>query len=285
MADSRWIIDADQNTFAKAVLETSFKTPVLVDFWAAWCGPCRTLGPILEKLANELAGRFILAKVDSDRNPNLSRQFKVKGIPSVKLVVDAKVVDEFTGALPESKIRAFLDKSLPSKVDRLAEQGMQLARRGVFEEAMKQFKAALDLDPSHANALLGTAQILMANRKNALAAELLDRLKPADAERPEVKTIKARLAFQPGAQDLNGLEWQVAATPDDLEARLSLGRALVGQQRLEEGLDHLLEVVRRDRGFQEDAGRKAVLQVFDMLGPTHPLVKTYRGRLASLLFS
>ncbi|MBF0424284.1 MAG: co-chaperone YbbN [Magnetococcales bacterium] len=285
MTKSKWIVEIDENSFAAVVLEGSYDTPMLVDFWAPWCGPCRTLGPLLEKLANAYNGRFVLAKVNSDHAPRLSKEYGVQGIPAVLLVIEGQVVDRFTGALPESAVRKFLDKSLPSPAEKLAAQGIELARRGDLEGAQAHFHAALEKDPKHINAILGMVQVLMAVGHTDEARTILGNLTPQDAERPEAKAILARLTFRDDGIDLDRLLKKVETDPSDLSARLDLGRALVASQHYEPGMDQFLEVIRRDRSFQEEAGRKALLQVFDMLGTTHPLVRAYRSRLSSILFS
>ncbi|MBF0176915.1 MAG: thioredoxin [Magnetococcales bacterium] len=285
MAQSKWIIDVDEKSFAALVLDGSHDTPVLVDFWAPWCGPCRTLGPTLEKLVNAMNGGVVLAKINSDQNPRLGKEYGIQGIPAVLLFVEGQVVDRFTGALPESAIRKFLDKSLPSVAEKLAIQGIQLARRGDFKGAKAQFKAALEKDPRHTNAILGLAQVHMALGKNEEARAILGNLAPQEAERPEAKTILARLTFQDDGADIGKLQKKVQANPRDLSARLELGRALIAQQQYEPGMDQFLEVIKRDRTFQEEAGRKALLQAFDMLGVTNPLVRTYRSKLSTILFS
>ncbi|MBF0341080.1 MAG: tetratricopeptide repeat protein [Magnetococcales bacterium] len=285
MAESLWMGDVDGASFAREVLERSRSVPVLVDFWAAWCGPCRSLGPLLEKLAGEMNGRFYLAKIDSDRNPELARRYGVRGIPAVKLFVDGEVADEFTGALPEAQVRRFLEHSLPNEADKLAGAGRGAEEQGMAEQALELYDQALSLDATHGNALLGRTRILLARGKNADAQETLARLKPKDREGVEAKALAARLAFSAGETDLDALKAKVESAPDDPALLLELGEALVARERYAEGLDRLLDVVRLDRAFGEDAGRKAVIRVFDLLGPGHPLIPRYRQRLSALLFA
>ncbi|MEO5346800.1 MAG: tetratricopeptide repeat protein [Magnetococcus sp. YQC-9] len=285
MAESQWIGSVDGRSFEREVVERSRSVPVLVDFWATWCGPCRTLGPILEKLAEEMEGRFYLAKIDSDRDPELARRYGVRGIPAVKLFVDGEVVDEFTGALPESQVRRFLDQALPNEVDKLAGAGRSAENGQAWEPALAFYRQALELDETHGAALLGLTRVLLALGETEAALDALSRLKPKDRESVEARTLAARLAFGAAQADLEVLEARVAASEADLEARMALGEALVARERYAEGMDRFLEVLRRDRTFGDDAARKAVLRVFDLLGPTHPLVRGYRQKLSALLFA
>ncbi|MBF0417127.1 MAG: tetratricopeptide repeat protein [Magnetococcales bacterium] len=285
MVESMWIGNVDGGTFAREVLERSRSVPVLVDFWATWCGPCRTLGPILEKLAVEMAGRFFLAKIDADRDPELARRYGVRGIPAVKLFVNGEMVDEFTGALPESQVRRFLDQSLPNEADKLAGAGRSAEDARAWEQAADCYRQALVLDGVHGEALLGMARVALEMGDADGARASLERMKPKDRERAEAKALIARLAFGAAESDLEALRAQVAGNAEDLEARLALGEALVAREQYAEGMDCFLEVVRRDRGLGDDAGRKALLRVFDLLGPGHPLIRSYRQKLSALLFA
>ncbi len=287
MAESSWVIDVDEETFSTEVLERSKSIPVLVDFWAPWCGPCRTLGPRLEKLAEEKAGDLILAKINADDNPNLSQTHKVRGIPAVKLFVNGQVVDEFTGALPESAIRKFLEKNTPSEADELAKKAGELATAGHLQQAESLYEQALQRDPGHYQGILGLSWVRMKSGRLDDARKIFSHLTGKAAASEGAKILRAQLAFAGDGNDddLEPLEARLAVDPSDLETRLALARALIGRERYEQGLDQLLEIVRRDRGFQDDAGRKGVLQVFDLLGPKHPLVPTYRSKLSAVLFS
>ncbi|MBF0188485.1 MAG: co-chaperone YbbN [Magnetococcales bacterium] len=285
MSHSQWVIDVDEASFVKEVAERSHTTPVLVDFWAPWCGPCKTLGPILEKLAEESSGRFILAKINADENQQLGQQFGVRGIPAVKLVIDGKLAGEFTGAQPESQIKEFLDKHIPSPADDYASQAESLIQQGDLEGASTLYANILSQQPDHIPSLLGLTKILVEVGRMEEAQEMFDRLPEKERTSPEAKALKARLTFQGSATDLSDLESAIAKDPDDLAARLELARALVSREEYAASMDQFLEVIRRDRSFDDEAGRQGMLQVFDMLGPTHPLVMQYRSQLSALLFS
>lgn len=284
MALEKNIIDVDQASFAKEVVERSAKVPVLVDFWAPWCAPCRALGPILEKLAKEMNGRFLLAKINTDQNPGVAKQFNIRGIPAVKLLVNGQVVDEFTGALPEPALRQFLDRALKSDADKQANQGAMFEGQGDLEQAAACYREVLEIEPHHPGAILGLTRILLSLGQVAEAKEQFGQLDAKAAASPEAKSLAARIAFAENPVDMAALERAVAANPRDLGARLALGRALIAHNRTREAMDQFLEIVGIDREFQEDIGRKSLLQAFDLLGPGHPLVAEYRPRLSGLLF-
>ncbi len=282
---SEWIIDVSESQFEVQVLQRSQQVPVLVDFWAPWCGPCRTLGPILERMAQEMDGRFVLAKVNSDENPRLGQLYSVRGIPAVKLFVDGRVVNEFTGAQPESAVRQFLERALPSGAEPIAAEGERLEQLGDLTAAGIQYQDALAMDPSHDRSLLGMARVLIGMGRPDGAREALSRLGMKAAASPEARALQARLAFTGSRDDLAALQQQVAQQPDDLALRFRLGMACVGQEDYAAGMDQFLEIIRRDRTFDDGAARKAMVQVFELLGHGHPLVTQYRSRLSSVWFS
>ncbi|MBF0611479.1 MAG: co-chaperone YbbN [Magnetococcales bacterium] len=285
MANSKWVIDVNESNFNVEIVERSRSLPVLVDFWAPWCNPCRTLGPLLEKLANEMKGRFLLAKINSDQCPNLAQMFRVRSIPTVKLIVNGQLVDEFNGALPESELRQFIERNIPSPADKFLQQAILLEQRGDLTRAAQHYQAALEVDEEHVEGLLGLARVLIALQQPADARAILSRLKGKDADAPEAKRLLAMLKFNNDTSKLDDLRSKMHADPDDLALRIELGKALVGNGDYEEGMDLFLYVVKKDRSFQEDAGRRAMIEAFDLLGPKHPLVPQYRSRLSALLFS
>ncbi|MBF0182961.1 MAG: tetratricopeptide repeat protein [Magnetococcales bacterium] len=287
MKNKEWLIEVDYDSFDRDVLERSSDVPVLVDFWAPWCAPCRALGPILEKLQKEMVDRFVLAKIDSDKNPELAREYQIRTIPAVKLFVDGEVEDEFTGALPEQAIRQFLDKAIPSPLDRLAQQASISADQGAWDKAGELFSQVLEQNPHHVLGLLGMIRVLLNSQRSEEAGKYFARLPIKTAESQEGKLLRARIAFSGGQNkdSLEDLQEKVAVAPGNPAARLALGHALVRQERYAEGMDHFLEALRREKNTQDSTARKALLQVFDLLGQSHPLVAEYRPKLSSLLFS
>ena len=280
---SAYSIDVTETNFMQEVIEASHRAPVLVDFWAPWCGPCRSLGPILEKLAAEYQGRFRLAKVNSDENQALAGQFGVRGIPNVKAFVGGKMVDEFTGALPESAVREFIDALLPSPAEPLRLEAQAARARGEADATRKLLLQAIRLDPKHEQARLDLVDVLLDAGDLAEAQRLLGEIAESAKDRSRIDALSARIALAQGAPagaDESALNARLAADPADHEARLGLANLLAARQDYRGALEHLLEIVRRDRAFGDDIGRKTMLQVFSLLGPDSELVRTYRGELS-----
>jgi putative thioredoxin len=279
--------DVSQSDFEEKVIAASFKQPVVIDFWAPWCAPCKVLKPLLEKLADEYGGKFLLAKVNSDENPEILAQFKVRGIPAVKAVVNGQVVDEFTGALPEGQVRAWLEKIIPSPAEELRHAAQQRWSLGDDAGALQLLAEASQLDPANEWVRVDSAEVLLAQGKAEDALQLLESVRDVAMQKDDrVLQLRAhaRVAkMAAGGEDETSLSAAVAANGDDLEARLKLANLLVATNRAAEGMDQLLEIVRRDRGFKEDIGRKTLLDMFNLLGGTGELVKDYRRKLAGLL--
>ena len=278
--------DTGLETFERDVLQASQKVPVLVDFWAPWCAPCRALKPILEKLADQYQGRFLLARVNSDEHPQLSAQFGVRGIPNVKAFVDGKLADEFTGALPEAGVRDFIDRLIPTPGEKLRRTARALVIQGDFDEAERQLRSALELEPGNHAVRLDLVELLLAKNSQAEAdamfASIPERERDERAER-----LYGVLALWKRSQQLpplDELEAKLAANPDDLPARLALGERLVADRRYEPALAALLEVVRRDRGAMRTSARKLMVDVFNLAEDQADLVNEYRKLLAGALY-
>ena len=280
-------VEVDKNTFDTIVIEGSKKIPVVVDFWAPWCGPCKALTPILEKLAAEYGGRFVLAKVNSDENPELSARYGVRGIPSVKTFWDGEVVDEFTGALPEKGVREFLARTIPSPADGLRDEAMRIyAQTRDLDRALELLDQAEKCDPADEDVRIDRAALLVEAGRNDEARELIEGLAPLTRMDERVSGLNARLDLAQGAAEAPSedvLQRRVAADENDLEARLQLAHQHVARQRYREALEALLEIVRRDRNFGDDAARKTMLKVFELLGNQGELVSEFRKKLASAM--
>ena len=278
---SEHALDVGLADFDRNVLDESKHRPVVVDFWAPWCGPCKSLKPILEKLAAEYGGKFLLAKINSDDNQELAARYGVRGIPSVKAFIHGEPVDEFSGALPEGEVRAFLDRLIPSPAEALRAEAAALRGAGDLPAALQTLADASRLDPAHVGVRLDAAEIMLDLNEADEARRLIGSV--ADDVDPRVPQLKARLQFLGAAgEDEAALQARVAANENDLEARLKLANLLVAAGQYEPGMDQLLEIVRRDRGFGDDIGRKTLLSVFDLLGGGD-VVSRYRRLLASAL--
>jgi putative thioredoxin len=280
-----WTIEAGEENFEADVLERSHDIPVLVDFWAPWCGPCRVLGPVLEKLADEYSGKFVLAKINVDESPSLAGAFGVQGIPAVKLIKDGEIAGEFTGALPEPAVREMLSRYLPSEYDEQADEAADLEEQGKTAQAQAIYQSILDIEPNHAKSLLGLGGVLMNAGDRDGALKTLERISPAAEERKIADRLIARLQLQ-GDQsaDEATLRQKLASQPDSLEARFDLAQALAANEKFEEALSEFLNIVKSDRGFRDDGARKAMVQIFDVLPPDDPLIDKYRSELAKVLF-
>jgi putative thioredoxin len=278
------ILEVDDATFYEHVLVRSHELPVVVDFWAPWCGPCRQLAPILERVAAGADGKFVLAKVNVDDSPAVARQYGVQSIPFVVAFRDGQPLAQFLGLQPESAVREFVARLEPSPADRIAREAAELAERGERVAAEQRYRAALEAEPRHERALLGLARLLAARDEIQAALDLLARVVPGSPAETEVDRLAAELRMRAhGSADEAALRARVNADPKDFAARLDLGRALAATRRHAEALELLLEVVRRSAEHADEA-RKAVLDVFELLGPQHELTQQYRRQLAQALF-
>ncbi|NOT55348.1 MAG: thioredoxin [Deltaproteobacteria bacterium] len=285
---NEWTIDVSEQDFEQTVVARSHEVPVVIDFWAPWCGPCRAIGPVLEKVAEEQEGKFILAKVNVDENPALSQAFAIRSIPAVKAVKNGAIVSEFLGAQPEPNIRQFIEQLLPSEADVLALEGGRLEEAGKLQGAESIYRAALSKAANHPQALLGLARVLVQREEDAEALLLLSRVPLGTPEQAAAQQLTAQLRLkQSGAKadDEKLYRARLVENADDIEARFELGQLLAAVGRYEEALNALLLVVKKDRKFRDDGARKAILEIFDVVGQRSELAEHYRGELAKILFS
>ena len=278
-------IAVSEASFREHVIERSRERPVVVDFWAAWCGPCRILGPLLEALSEEYGESVQLATVDVDENPGLAQRYGISGIPAVKAFRDGAPVSEFVGALPEEQVRAFFDSLVPTAADRAAEAGASARAEGQSLEARRIFEEALASDPRSEEAALGLAEMLLESGAPAEVARARQLADPFGSN-PRARKVEALARLRSAAADLDegDLLARIASDGDDAQARYGLGMLLAARGEWRAALDELLATVRLDRGLDDDGGRRAMLEIFAVLGNRHPLSEEYRQRLAAILF-
>jgi len=264
------------------VIRRSHERPVVVDFWAPWCGPCRQLGPVLERLAGQANDAWELVKLNTDENPRTAAEYRIQGIPAVKGFRDGKMVAEFTGAVPEAQVRAFLTRLVPSAADKLAREGAEMEQSGYLATAEDRYRDALKQDANHQQAALGLARVLIAREAYDEALPLLNRWPAQD----EAKALRARVTLKQavGDTDTAVLEARVAADPKDAAARYALGRALAASGAYDDALVQLLETVKLDRKLDNDGARRAMLDIFTLLGDGDERTQRHRRMLGMILF-
>jgi putative thioredoxin len=283
--DRERVFDVGDSDFEARVIERSKSVPVVVDFWADWCGPCRVLGPVLERLVAENDGEVELAKVDIDRSPGLAAAFGVRSIPMVVGFRDGHVAASFVGALPEQGVREFLARLLPSPAEKLSARADETMRAGQVAAAEEMYRQARHLDPRCDAAALGLAGILAQRGDDQQALDLLATIDPGTPLRPDADRLAACIRIgEAGTADEATLRAKLEADANDHESRFTLAQSLAAREHYKEALEHYLEIVRRDRDFRDDGARKAMLDIFDLLGPEQELVQYFRSELAKVLF-
>ena len=284
MAASAHVIDVDESSFASMVVERSLCHPVVVDFWAEWCGPCRALGPVLERLAEEGNGAWTLAKIDTDRNAALAQQHGVRGIPAVMGFVNGEKVAEFTGVQGEEWLRQWLADLAPSGADNFARSAAEALAEGDFDGAQANVQAALGVNPLHGHALVLAAELSVRSDEASVARDALSRVSELDRERYASTIARIEALLETGGR--SAAEWRAAldGEPNNRALQWGLAHACVAEGDMEAALRWLLTIVREDRSFREDGARLAMLRLFQEVGDRDPLTRKYRRKLEMTLF-
>ncbi|MBY3028854.1 thioredoxin [Rhizobium leguminosarum] len=294
-AAGSYITETTTANFAKDVIEESRKQPVLVDFWAPWCGPCKQLTPVLEKVINEAKGRVRLVKMNIDDHPSIAGQLGIQSIPAVIAFVNGRPADGFMGAVPESQIQQFIDRIAgPAGADEAAEieavvaEAAELLAAGNIDEAAQLYGAVMQADPENAKALAGMAECMIAANQHQRAREILTELPEELAKDAGIQAVLMKLEQIEEARKLGdpvALERELAANPDDHEARIKLAKIRNVEGRRDEAADHLLLIMRKDRAFDDDGARRQLLQFFEVWGFKDPATVAARRKLSAMLFS
>jgi putative thioredoxin len=286
MNASPWIIETTDADFDRDVLERSRELPVVVDFWATWCGPCRTLGPTLETLAAEADGRFLLVKAEVETNSSAAGRFRVDSIPAVFALRDGRVVDHFIGAMNEAQLREWLARIQPSDAERLRAEAAKVAATDP-PAAEAKLREAMALEPRESAAKIALARLLLAQDRLAESEQLLAELAERGFLEPEAEHVQSEIAVRLGAVEagpIDDCKARLAKSPDDYEAQWKLAQALAGQRQYEESLEMCLKLVQFDRRGMGEPARQLMVRLFQIMGPDHELVSTYRRRLSSALY-
>ena len=281
-----WIIEPTVETFEKDVVERSLQVPVVVDFWATWCEPCQELGPVLERLARELKGQFILAKIDVDKQPDIAGWFGVQQIPVVFAIVNGQPVDQFKGSLPEDQIRKWMQRFLPSPAEMCLKEGRELEATSATQ-AEEKYRAALELESGMPEAQIGLMRVLTAQHKDDAAREVLNSLEARGYLEPEAQNVKAELELRAAALeagDVGQARAAAVANPENLNLQLLLADALAAAHSYPEALEICLGLVQNHKAEMGEKAKETMVKIFTALGSSSELVQQYRRKLATALY-